>query len=449
MASQLCTDIGLLTYHHGAFLPERMGYGSRIFVVKQGGGHGGQGGSQLKNNKGNKCKPMVGDWKCKVCSIHDRTFYVFASRSTCPICNGSKGTHCCGKVSAKGGPQAPSKSLGSKSFSDAARDTGLLNRVKALEEENKRLKRNATSGHGGEGVPVEGTEPTIDIGKACMAVEMFAELYGEDDARVVETRKQIQLEEDRMQLAKPLVVQAKELEQDVKVGHDKLSRAEKGFEKALEGMDLARKKLREAEAAMVDRRNDLATFRVDLERVRERIGLEREAALRKEAVEAEQSKKKEDECGAPDTNLSFNDWLAQKYPGWSDKVVGWPQHLKEGMEQQLRSEHEDEREEESAKRRREAVAAERQKAVDPQVSVANAQQAARAQLRAVSGGPASQSPGAPVHESEDIDMLVEANAEEAAKAIYSLMYPDNAWSEVEGGIRKGLIELQLQLAKRV
>ena len=46
-------------------------------------------------------------------------------------------------------------------------------------------------------------------------------------------------------------------------------------------------------------------------------------------------------------------------------------------------------------------------------------------------------------------MLVEANAEEAAKAIYSLMYPDNAWSEVEGGIRKGLIELQLQLAKRV
>ena len=383
----------LLTCHQGAFLPERMGYGSRIFVVKQGGGHGGQGGSQLKNNKGNKCKPMVGDWKCKVCSIHDPTFYVFASRSTCPSCNGSKGTHCCGKVSAEGGPQAPSKSLGSKSFSDAARDTGLLNRVKALEEENKRLKRNATSGHGGEGVPVEGTEPTIDIEKARMAVEMFAELYGEDDARVVETRKQIQLEEDRMQLAKPLVVQAKELEQDVKVGHDKLSRAEKGFQKALEGMDLARKKLREAEAAMVDRRNDLATFRADLERVRERIGLEREAALRKEAVEPEQSKKKEDECGDPDTNLSFNDWLAQKYPRWSDKVEWWPQHLVEGMVQHLRSEHEDERKEESANRRK-----------------------------------------------LDIDMLVEANAEEAAKAYYSLRYPDKAWSDVEGGIRKALIE---------
>jgi hypothetical protein len=63
------------------------------------------------------------------------------------------------------------------------------------------------------------------------------------------------------------------------------------------------------------------------------------------------------------------------------------------MVQHLRSKHEDERKEESANRRK-----------------------------------------------LDIDMLVEANAEEAAKAYYSLRYPDKAWSDVEGGIRKALIE---------
>ena len=191
-------------------------------------------------------------------------------------------------------------------------------------------------------------------------------------------------------------------------------------------MDLARKKLREAESAMEDRRKDLAKVKVDLEKVREKSRLDREAALRKEAVEAEQVKKKEDERGAPDANPSFEEWLAQKYPGWCEKMGGWPQHLKEGMELQLRTEHS--YEEEASKQRvlREALAAERQKAIDAQEAARNVR----------------------VEDDSDIEMLEVANAEESAQSTYSIICPDQAWSEVESDIKKRLVENEVQKAKK-
>ena len=159
-------------------------------------------------------------------------------------------------------------------------------------------------------------------------------------------------------------------------------------------------------------------------------------------------------------------------------MLGWPQHLKEGMEQQLLSEFNHERDQQSTRQRQllEAVAAERQKAVGMQTAAANAQlQAANERstqerwngaVAAASDGPRETAillgqpdahPGASPPQpqasadsmdEEDVEMLEVANAEEAGKASFCIIFLGKEWNNCETDLRRRLVDQQASLAKK-
>ena len=180
-------------------------------------------------------------------------------------------------------------------------------------------------------------KPVKDLDKMRKAISILEDLHGEHDPRVVESKKELHDIESEFKAARPLGEQARDLEREQKEAQDRLSRDEKKVQKALAAVDDAKKVLREGELAVEERKHELASVRGKLEKVRENIRLERESTMRKEALEAEIAKRTGPESDFVPTPFAV--WAASRYPSWSERGAGWPQHLKTAFEENCAHEY--------------------------------------------------------------------------------------------------------------